>query len=221
MVYGFLDESGSSNLKTSKCLVAVLVIVNYIHQIDVALTKKKKLYKDIKEVFEESKGEFKFNIFMKHIKKDAVKKYLIKTLKKISELDIEIFVNVVNKLLDKYATQRAKNNLIVDYCNQNFSFIYKDKFNIFADKEFYKPAFDVLYLSLKPQTVGITDNINKVKERLRECKIVEIKHVDSKHSKGLQLADLICGSVFQYFERNNPEYYNIIKNKIRRIEENV
>ncbi|MBL7147871.1 MAG: DUF3800 domain-containing protein [Nanoarchaeota archaeon] len=224
MIFGFLDESGSNYLKASKCLIAVLIIVKDIYQIDITLTKKKRLYKDIKKVFEESKGEFKFNIFMKHIKKSAVKNYLLRILKKISKLDVEIYVNVVNKLLYKYATQKAKNNLVLDYCSQNFSHVYDNQIKIFADKEFYKPAFDILYLGLekeKLQRIGITDNINKVKNLLKEYKIIEIQHMDSKQSKGLQLADLICGSIFQYYEKNNGAYFNIIKNKIKRIEENV
>lgn len=39
-------------------------------------------------------------------------------------------------------------------------------------------------------------------------------HDDSHHEPCIQMADYIAGSVFQYLERNDPNYYNIIKHKI-------
>jgi len=38
--------------------------------------------------------------------------------------------------------------------------------------------------------------------------------VDSKKFKGIQVADLISWSIFQYVENNNEEYYNLIENKV-------
>ena len=43
---------------------------------------------------------------------------------------------------------------------------------------------------------------------------VFIDHVDSKKFKGIQVADLISWSIFQYVENNNEEYYNLIENKV-------
>lgn len=226
-IFCFLDESGSDNLSSSKTLVAVLVVVKDIHQVDICLTTKKKLHDDVKKVFEETCGEFKFNVLIKHAKKSMVKKYLDETLKKIIKLDIDIYINVVTTLVDKFATQRAKNNIIVDYCSLNFDKVYNNKVEIFADKEFYKPAFDILFLGIekqfKTQKIGITTDFAKIEKQLEgyDYKILTIKHMDSRQSKGLQLADLICGSLFQKFERDNNEYYDIIKERIKRIEENV
>ena len=39
-----------------------------------------------------------------------------------------------------------------------------------------------------------------------------IKHVDSRKYKGIQIADLMSWSVYQYFENNDDEYVNLIKN---------
>ena len=43
---------------------------------------------------------------------------------------------------------------------------------------------------------------------------VFIDHVDSKKFKGIQVADLISWSIFQYVENNNEEYCNLIGNKV-------
>lgn len=42
-----------------------------------------------------------------------------------------------------------------------------------------------------------------------------IKHLDSKSDSRLQVADYVAGSVSAKFTRNEPKYYDIIKNKIR------
>ena len=41
-----------------------------------------------------------------------------------------------------------------------------------------------------------------------------IEHADSKKIKGIQIADLISWSVYQYIENNDDEYFNLIKNKV-------
>lgn len=44
---------------------------------------------------------------------------------------------------------------------------------------------------------------------------ITITHENSSNSYGLQIADFVAGAVFHKYERNNEEYYNLIKNKIR------
>ena len=43
---------------------------------------------------------------------------------------------------------------------------------------------------------------------------VKCNHVDSEKEPLIQLADYICGATFQKYERNNSNYYDIIREKI-------
>ena len=56
------------------------------------------------------------------------------------------------------------------------------------------------YISMKKSFVS---NTNKL----------VVKHELSHNSAGLQIVDFICGSIFQHYERNNFEYFDIIKEK--------
>ncbi len=42
---------------------------------------------------------------------------------------------------------------------------------------------------------------------------VTIKQADSLKYKGIQIADIISWSTYQYMENNNKEYINLIDNK--------
>jgi len=42
--------------------------------------------------------------------------------------------------------------------------------------------------------------------------IIEIRHMDSKRSEELQALDLICGSIFRYYERNDDRWIKILEN---------
>ena len=53
------------------------------------------------------------------------------------------------------------------------------------------------------------NNLNNIKKQP-----ITIEHADSMHYKGLQMADLISWSTFQNFENDNPEFLDIIKNKV-------
>ena len=44
---------------------------------------------------------------------------------------------------------------------------------------------------------------------------VEIKHLDSKNSQGLQACDFICWSIFRKYETEDDSYYKIIEGKIK------
>ena len=49
---------------------------------------------------------------------------------------------------------------------------------------------------------------------------IDIKHANSIHYNGLQMADVIAWSIFQSVERNNDEFIDLIQNKsIKRVYE--
>ena len=44
---------------------------------------------------------------------------------------------------------------------------------------------------------------------------IEVLHEDSQQHPGLQAADFVAGSIFQYYERGISEFYEMIKPKLR------
>ena len=56
------------------------------------------------------------------------------------------------------------------------------------------------------------DNLNNIQNQP-----IKIEHADSIHYKGLQMADLISWSTFQNFENKNPEFFDMIKNKVLKL----
>ncbi|MBQ2635919.1 MAG: DUF3800 domain-containing protein, partial [Methanobrevibacter sp.] len=60
-----------------------------------------------------------------------------------------------------------------------------------------------------------TSNLNNPKNHS-----VDIKHANSIHYNGLQMADIIAWSIFQSVERDNWEFIDLIQNKsIKRVYE--
>ena len=57
------------------------------------------------------------------------------------------------------------------------------------------------------------NNLNNIKKQP-----LKIEHADSRHYKGLQMVDLISWSTFQNFENNNPEFLDMINNKVTKLE---
>ena len=107
---------------------------------------------------------------------------------------------------------------------------YKYKFDFDCDNN---KLYDIIYISLA-KIIDITEPtyifIDKTKNKKDKQEIfnelfksslnnsnnfpVFINHVDSKKFKGIQVADLISWSIFQYVENNNEEYCNLIGNKV-------
>ncbi len=103
--------------------------------------------------------------------------------------------------LSEYIPNKNKSMLeIIDIISENdniiptFIFIDKSK-----NKQEEIENFNELFLN----------NLNNIKKQP-----ITIEHADSMHYKGLQMADLISWSTFQNFENDNPEFLDIIKNKV-------
>lgn len=50
--------------------------------------------------------------------------------------------------------------------------------------------------------------------QLRKGARLEIQHIDSTTNVNIQVADFLCGAVFQKYERGNLEYYTLIADRI-------
>jgi hypothetical protein len=57
--------------------------------------------------------------------------------------------------------------------------------------------------------------IDQLQGRLDPKVPLHIDHLDSKASKGLQVADMFCWGIFRKYEKRDEEWYKIFKEKIR------
>ena len=128
----------------------------------------------------------------------------IKILEKLKNMDYEVFIIVFDKenrykigygdnkkAYDILASRLAK---LINIDKPTFIFIDKSK-----NKQEEIDNFNELFLN----------NLNNIKKQP-----ITIEQADSMHYKGLQMADLISWSTFQNFENDNPEFLDIIKNKV-------
>lgn len=129
----------------------------------------------------------------------------IKILKKLDNIDYEVYLIVFDKV-NRYKIGYEYNN--------------KEVYDILASKlaeliNINTPTFIFIDKSKNKQ-----EEIDRFNERFLnnltniQKQPIKIEHADSIHYKGLQMADLISWSTFQNFENENPEFLDLIKNKV-------
>ena len=196
MDYIYIDESGEL-AKQSDYFVFGAIITNNPKELDNIIKKTRKKYKKQLGNSTEIKGYTTDDYIIKKI------------LKKLNNTDYKVVGIILDKkniykihhsydyniLYDKIASELAQriniNNstsIIVDKCKNK-----EEEINNF-NKQF-------------------TSNLNNTKNHS-----VDIKHANSIHYNGLQMADIIAWSIFQSVERNNSEFIDLIQNKsIKRV----
>ncbi len=194
MSYIYIDESGDLGTKKSSSKYFVMAAIK--------VEDSKKLEKIIKK----SRRDFKKKMLTSNEVKGGNLPYdlKIKILEKLKNINYEVFIIVFNKenrykigyednkkSYDILASKLAK---LINIDKPTFIFIDKSK-----NKQKEIDNFNELFLN----------NLNNIKKQP-----ITIEHADSIHYKGLQMADLISWSTFQNFENNNPEFLDIIKNKV-------
>ena len=132
----------------------------------------------------------------------------IKILEKLNNINCEVFILVLdkeNRYKIGYGNNKKAYNILASMLTKlinidkpTFIFIDKSKNN---QKEI--DNFNELFLN----------NLNNIKKQP-----LKIEHADSRHYKGLQMVDLISWSTFQNFENNNPEFLDMINNKVTKLE---
>ena len=194
MSYIYIDESG--DLGTKKVSSKYFVIAA------IKVENSKKLEKIIKK----TRRDFKKKMLTSNEVKGGNLPYdlKIKILKKLKNIDYEVFIIVFDKE-NRYKIGYGDNKKAYDILSSRLAkLIYIDKPTfIFIDKSKNKQEeidnFNELFLN----------NLNNIKKQP-----IKIKHTNSIHYKGLQMADLISWSTFQNFENDNSEFLDIIKNKV-------
>lgn len=194
MSYIYIDESGDLGTKKASSKYFVMAAIK--------VEDSKKLEKIIKK----TRRDFKKKMLTSNEVKGGNLPYelKIKILEKLKNIDYEVFIIVFEKenrfkigygdnkkAYDILASRLAK---LINIDKPTFIFIDKSK-----NKQEEIDNFNELFLN----------NLNNIKKQP-----IKIEHADSMHYKGLQMADLISWSTFQNFENDNPEFLDMIKNKV-------
>ena len=197
MSYVFIDESGDLGDRGSKYFILAAILVK----------DSKILYKLIKKARESYNRDIgESNEIKGTITPTKVKKFI---LKKLNQKDYEVFVLIFDK--------RHKNRL--DFKGDNHKL-----FALLA-------AELAKIIPIHGSTYFYIDRTSRYKEKIdyfnglfKDNLInpnnfpIFLKHVDSKKYKGIQIADLLSWSVYQYMENNNEEYFKLIKNmKVKKV----
>ncbi len=206
MSYIFLDESGDLGFKktSSKWFLFTVVFTNNHRPVE----------KSIKSVHRGLRKKYKrvSELHAYHTQPHNRKRVLSK-LSKIT--DLKILCIVLNK-----------SKVYVDLQNQK-NYLYNYTANILLDRLHRKNIIRTtepieLYIDQKDTNKFIRENFEKyLKDNLakRADHKVNIRIKPSHAEKCLQAVDFISWAIFRKYEKNDYEYYEIIKNKI--IEENL
>ena len=194
MSYIYIDESGDLGTKkgSSKYFIIAAIKVENSKRLDKIIKKTRRDFK--KELL--TSNEIKGGNLPYDLK--------IKILKKLKNIDYEVFIIVFDKV-NRYKICYGDNKKAYDILASRLAKLIKiDKPTfIFIDKSKNKQKeiddFNEIFLN----------NLNNIQKQP-----ITIEHVDSMHYKGLQMADLISWSTFQNFENENPEFIDMVKNKV-------
>lgn len=193
MSYIFIDESGDLGDKGSKYFVLAAILVEDKKVLEKLIKKTRKNYKKDIGQSNEIKG---FNTPPK-IKKSI--------LNKLNKKNYMAFILIFDKKYKYKFDFDCDNNNLYDIISSHLAKIIdiNEPTYIFIDKTKNKKDKQEIFNELFKSSLNNSNNFP-----------VFIDHVDSKKFKGIQVADLISWSIFQYVENNNEEYYNLIENKV-------
>jgi hypothetical protein len=206
MFYVFLDESGDLGFsnKSSRWFILTMAFTN----------NHRKIEKCIKKVHRNLKKKYKRVAELHAYHTDAITRKRILQLLSEAE-DLKILCIILNKKKVHIDLQNQKNylynytaNILLDRLSNKKIYNTGDKIRVCIDQretnKFLKENFKN-YL-----------NSNLVK---KENNDFEVKIRPSQAEKCLQAVDFISWAIFRKYEKNDYEYYEIIKNKV--IEENL
>lgn len=193
MSYIFIDESGDLGDNGSKYFVLAAILVEDQKTLENLINKTRRIYKKDIGQSNEIKG---FN---------APKKVKRSILKKLNKKNYKAFILVFDKKYKNRLDFNEDNNKLYDILSSYLAEIIEitDSTYIFIDRTKNKKNKLDEFNSLFENSLVNIENFP-----------IFISHVDSKKYKGIQIADIISWSTFQYIENNNDEYFNLINNKI-------
>jgi len=210
----FVDESGDLGFDKHS---SKFFVVSFVMVINTPSTRLEVLIKralkniNITKKHRWSISEFKFS-------KDTDKTKR-KFLKKINSYNVKIGAVAISKDSVKQHLQREPsllyNYLVVDFLMRTIV----DEYLVTSDP--YNRIIFIIDRSLSAKNRRHFNEYAEEKAKFLTNQrnwnmdvIVTIRHEDSEREKLLQVADYVAGSIFHKLERNNPAYYEIIKEKI-------
>ena len=189
MDYIYIDESGDLG-EDSKYFIISAIISSNKTDLERIINKIKRIIKKQLRNSNEIKGNNTPNYIIKKI------------LKRLENIDYEAVIIVFNKEnIDKI--KYSNNNELYDIIASELAkmITIKQKTSIIIDKSKTKHSdiklFDKYFIE------NLNNNLNFP---------IEISHLSSTNSKGLQIIDIISWSYFQNYEKNNDEFIKLIKN---------
>jgi hypothetical protein len=189
MDYIYIDESGDLG-KDSKYFVISAIISSNKPDLERIINKINRIFKKQLRNSNEIKGNNTPNYIIKKI------------LKRLENIDYEAVIIVFNKE-NKDKIKYSNNNELYDIIASELAkmITIKQKTSIIIDKSKTKHSdiklFDKYFIE------NLNNNLNFP---------IEISHLSSTNSKGLQIIDIISWSYFQNYEKNNEEFIKLIKN---------
>lgn len=210
MWYLYLDESGDLgfdfvNKKPSKFFTVTILALSsrdancqLIKSVKMTLRRKLNNNKHQKRIAQELKGTgTTINIKKYFFKKSRNIKFGIysitlnkkKVFEKLAKDKSRVYNYIARQVLDKIPFEKNHNNRV----------------ELILDKSMAKPEITEFNSYIRRQLEG----------RLSPNIPLDIYHWLSHENYGLQAADLFCWGIFQKYERQNYEWYNVFDEKIR------
>lgn len=189
MDYIYIDESGDLG-KDSKYFIISAIISSNKTDLERIINKINRIFKKQLRNSNEIKGNNTPNYIIKKI------------LKRLENIDYEAVIIVFNKE-NKDKIKYSNNNELYDIIASELAkmITIKQKTSIIIDKS--KTKHSDIKLFDKHFIENLNNNLNFP---------IEISHLSSTNSKGLQIIDIISWSYFQNYEKNNEEFIKLIKN---------
>ncbi len=210
MWYLYLDESGDLgfdfvNKKPSKFFTITILAVSsrqanrqLIKAVNLVLRRKINNHRKQKRMAQELKGTGTTL---------DIKKYFFKQVK---DVKFGIYSITLNKrrVFERLANNKSRvYNFVARQVLDQIPFEKndKDRVELILDKSMAKPEIADFNLYIRRNLEG----------RLSPSVPLDIYHWLSHENAGLQVADLFCWGIFQKYERNNTEWIDVYKDKIR------
>ncbi len=123
-------------------------------------------------------------------------------LSAIASADIGIFMLIVDKKDRKIADSPENFALLVaELINEIFLWGAEKNFKVLIDKHFHKKSDEQQF-------------DNRLKRLIKETVDYDLRHIDSQKEQIINLADFIAGASLTKHNRDNPYFYNFIKESI-------